>query len=695
MNKKKLKLKKELGIFSVFAIATGTTLSSGFFLLPGLAAQQGQTAIVIAYLIAILPLIPAIFSIIELSTAMPKAGGVYYFLDRTMGPVMGTIGGLGTWLSLIMKVSFALVGMSAYLKFFLPTVNPKPIAIIIAVILSFVNLFGSKKSGSLQILMVFILLGIVGIFIGGGLPKTDFSFISTIFKVKPDNIIATAGLVYVSYIGITKVASLSEEIQNPGRNLPLGIFLSLIVTLFIYIVGISIMLGVLPLEELMNSLTPAALAADKIAGRTGAIVISVAALLSFVSVANSGILSASRYPLAMSRDQIFPNFFGKLNKFSVPHLSLFFSLFIILSIIIFLNPMQIAKLAGSFQLMVFALVCLATIVMRESGLEAYDPTFKSPLYPYMQIIGIFSPFILIIKMGWLPAFFALFLGIFSILWYKHFAKDKINRNGAIFHIFQRLGEHKYDGLESELRSILKDKDPVEEDNLEKIIANAQIIDIKGKGKFTKSIKQLSVDVSKYIDIKSEELYTTIIEETKIGATPVSKGIALPHYRTDKVVKPILIIMRCKKGMEIDVENPQHKNDFLDMTVYALFFLISPLKNPSRHLRILARIANLVEQKDFSTKWLNAKNTEQLKQILLGKENFLSLKINSNTKTKYFINKKIKDLKLPGDTLLTMVIRDKKLLIPKGNTELKEGDKITVIGAEESIIKIKEGKFEHT
>ena len=112
---KKKRFKKELGLFDVYAVATGTTLSAGFFLLPGLAAQEAGSALVLAYLLAALPMVPAMFSVVELATAMPRAGGVYYFLDRSLGPMVGTIGGLGTWLALMLKVAFALVGMGAYL----------------------------------------------------------------------------------------------------------------------------------------------------------------------------------------------------------------------------------------------------------------------------------------------------------------------------------------------------------------------------------------------------------------------------------------------------------------------------------------------------------------------------------------------------------------------------------------------------
>ena len=87
------RLAKELGLWNVYAIATGATLGSGFFLLPGLAAAGAGAAMPLSYLLAGLIVVPGLLSMVELATAMPRAGGVYFFLDRSMGPLMGTIGG--------------------------------------------------------------------------------------------------------------------------------------------------------------------------------------------------------------------------------------------------------------------------------------------------------------------------------------------------------------------------------------------------------------------------------------------------------------------------------------------------------------------------------------------------------------------------------------------------------------------------
>jgi amino acid transporter len=110
------RLKKQLRLFDVYVICTGAMFSSGFFLLPGIAAARAGPSVVLAYLISGLLIVPAMLSQAELATAMPRAGGAYYFLDRTLGPLMGTVGGIGTWFALMLKSAFALIGMGAYIS---------------------------------------------------------------------------------------------------------------------------------------------------------------------------------------------------------------------------------------------------------------------------------------------------------------------------------------------------------------------------------------------------------------------------------------------------------------------------------------------------------------------------------------------------------------------------------------------------
>ena len=106
-------LKKDLGLVDVFAIAAGAMISSGLFVLPGIAFQKAGPAMILSYVLAGLLVIPAMLSKAELATAMPKAGGSYFFVERSLGPLLGTVAGLLSWFSLALKAAFALVGIGA------------------------------------------------------------------------------------------------------------------------------------------------------------------------------------------------------------------------------------------------------------------------------------------------------------------------------------------------------------------------------------------------------------------------------------------------------------------------------------------------------------------------------------------------------------------------------------------------------
>src|SRR5690554_2959571 len=168
------RLNKELGLFDVFAISTGAMFSSGFFLLPGLASQYTGPSVFVAYLVAGILIIPAMFSIAEVSTALPRSGGAYFFLDRSLGPLMGTIGGLGTYFALMFKTAFAIIGIGAYAAFFWD-VPVKTIAIAATFLFMGLNLVGAKKTSGLQNIFVIFLLVVLGTFIVDGLYNIFFT----------------------------------------------------------------------------------------------------------------------------------------------------------------------------------------------------------------------------------------------------------------------------------------------------------------------------------------------------------------------------------------------------------------------------------------------------------------------------------------------------------------------------------------
>ena len=677
------RLKREIGLLGVYAIATGTTLSAGFFLLPGLAAEQAGAAIVLAYIVAATPLVPAMFSIIELATAMPRAGGVYYFLDRSLGPWMGTLGGIGTWLALVLKVSFALVGMGAYIALYVPELPMIPVAVTIAVGLGILNLLGAQKSGGFQMALVLGLLMILGIFIGGGVPSIERARLTAIFEADVQTVLSTAGLVYISYVGVTTVASLSEEVKHPERNLPLGVIFSLITAVLVYALGTSVMVGVLPLEQLVGDLTPAASAAKAVFGDWGAIIISLAALLAFISVANAGMLSASRFPLAMSRDHMMPKLFQHLNTRGAPVQGVLVTMGVIVLILIFLDPTKIAKLASAFQLLMFALVCLAVIVMRESGLASYDSGYHSPLYPWMQLFGMLASCTLIVQMGWLSSLFSLGLILIGTIWYFKFARDKVNRDGAIYHMFERWGQRRHTGLDVELRGILKEKGLRDEDPFEEVAARSLVIDLDRPAEFEDIVRQVSKWLSERVPHTVDEIEKQLLDRTHIGSTPVTHGVGLPHLRIDGIEHCEMVIVRSLPGIHIQFTDPLTGHE-VETQLTAIFFLFSPEHDPSQHLRILAQIARRADDENFLREWHSANDEVELKEALLRDEAFLFLTLRHNHATTDLIGRALRETDFPEGCLVAMLRRGGRMVIPRGDTVLRENDRLTILGNNEGL-----------
>lgn len=683
-------LRKDLSFLGVFSIATGATLSSGLFLLPGIAAAEVGPAIILCYMLAVVPLVPAAFSIVELSTAMPRAGGAYYFLDRSLGPLAGSVGGIGTWLALTLKTSFALIGMGAYVALLIPESHgwgTKLLAVVFALVFGLVNWWGAHKTGAFQIMMVVGLLAILGWFTGVGLPEVKASHFEGFFGSGMESMLATAGLVYISYVGVTKVASISEEVRDPERNLPLGIFVSLGVVLVVYALCTVVMVGVLPLDDFEHSLTPMADAALNIGGRTGEMIVVGAALIAFASVANAGIFSASRYPLAMSRDHLLPTIFRRLNSSEVPSVGIALTVGTIALFLLVLDPLKIAKLASTFQLLMFGLLCFAVIVMRESRIDSYDPGFRSPLYPWMQIFGMIAPLILIGMMGWPPILFSSGLVALGVGWYYWYARDRVTRHGAIYHVFERLGRERFEELDVELRGILKEKGLRAEDPFDEIVARAIVLDYDGQIDYDEIVDRASEALAPRVPSSASDLARGFVEGTRTGATPVSRGVALPHMRIPGISSPEMVLVRSRKGVDIEVGGAA--GHITRERSHAIFFLVSPEEDPARHLRLLANLASHVDEESFLVRWLEARREYELRQIFLSGERYLSLPLRKGTSSQELIGKRLYELDFPEGALIALVHREGKALIPRGSTLLRERDRLLIIGEVEDIAALKD------
>lgn len=698
------KLKKQLGLFDVYAISTGAMFSSGFFLLPGIASAYSGPSVILAYLIGGILVLPAMLSVAELSTALPRAGGPYYFLDRSLGPMVGTVGGLGTWLALIFKSAFALVGMGAYLGLFFD-VQIKPIAITLTLLFMIMNIVGVKKTTRLQNTFVIVLIGILLLFVvqglfelfGIGMQQIAENKLTPFLPFGYNGLLATIGLVFVSYAGLTQIASVAEEVQNPDRNIPLGMILSLLTATLVYVLGVFVMVGVLDPDTLRNDLTPVATAAveffDLFPEPTGLILVVVAAIAAFASTGNAGIMSAARYPLAMARDKLIWKKMASVGRFKTPTVSIVITAALMIGFILLLNVENIAKLASAFMLLIFGLLNLAVIVMRESKIEEYDPGFNSPLYPGLQLAGMLISTLLIIEMGILAIAFTGLMTVACVGWYFYYAYANIQRQGAIYHVHARLGERRYRGLETEMRDILREKGLRDEDPYEKIVARSVVIDEKrGDLSYHTIIRQVSEQLAPRFHIESESLSNLFIEAQEAGTIPLGRGVVINHIRIDRERPTEMALVRIPKSIKLKTKgyHPLNKNgQSRSEKICAIFFLVSSESNSGQHLRTLSHLAEMVDNPTFLERWKEAKHEGELREVLLRDERFINITVSMNNDTRKMVGHKIKEIELPGESLVAIIKRDGDLTIPHGDTIIKEGDQLSIIGEKEDIQMIKQ------
>lgn len=430
-------LKRGMGIGMVCAMACGAMLA-GLFILPAYVILMTGYSAVLVFLTAGLLYVPSALSKAEMATALPESGGDYVFIDRALGPLVGTISGLGTWLTLVLKTALALAGLGYYLVVISPVFDGYTtlVPLVLTVALVGINVLGITHSGYLQCLLVMLAVGVLGGFVILGLPSLSAAPPEDFFEDGPLGFLSATAFVIVSYAGLTKVVSAAEEIQDPERVIPLGIVLSLVGMTILYTLVVAITLGVVPLEEIgdgpyLNA--PIAQPAKILGGYVGELVLSGVAILGLVSMANAGIMAASRYPFAMARYRQFPGFmFHVTPGASTPVYSILVTGGLLVGSLLFLPVMELAKLGSTFLLIVFFLVNAAPIVFREADIEWYQPSYEAPFYPYLQVSGMVACASLIFFMGLFGILSALGLGGVGVLWYWAYVRQHVNRSGVLF-----------------------------------------------------------------------------------------------------------------------------------------------------------------------------------------------------------------------------------------------------------------------
>ncbi len=606
-------LRRELTLLDVFCIATGAMISSGLFVLPGIAFAKAGPAVVLAYLLAGVLIIPTLLSKAELATAMPKAGGTYFYIERSLGAAFGTIGGMASWLSLSLKSAFALVGMGSFAALLLPDISVwqiKAIAGGLCIIFMLINLVGARHAGRFQSVLVIGLLATIAYYLAVGLPEVDVARFAPFMTKGSGALFATAGLVFVSFGGLTKVAGVAEEVKNPGRNVPLAMFLAFGVVTTLYVLATFTTVGVLDPDLLAGSRTPLSTAASAVAGAPGLIILTIAALIAFTTTGNAGILAASRTPLAMSRDRLLPSMLGRVNKrYGTPHVAILLTAVFMISVIAFLDLETLIKTASTMMILLFLLVNVSVIMMRESRVQGYRPTFRSPLYPWIQIAAILVYAFLLFEMGAIPLAIAGGFFLVSLLWYFLYTGIHETRDSALIQIVQRITSRELatSTLETELREILQERDSIVEDRFDSLIKASTVIDIDQAEGVNAFFGRISKILGIQLKMEAGDVLELLKRREAESTTALRPGLAIPHIVVDGEGVFSILLARSKPGISFDDEMPP---------VHAVFVLMGSRDERNYHLRALMHIAQISQAPDFDDRWANARSPEELRNIIL-------------------------------------------------------------------------------
>ncbi len=421
-------LARDLGFLEAYTLGLGTMIGAGIFVLPGIVAGRAGPASMVSFLIGGAVALLAALSLSELATGMPKAGGSYYYVNRALGGLFGSIVGWGMWAGLMFATAFYMLGFGQYLAGLHPIFPIIASALAMGALLTLVNYRGVKETGSLQNVIVILLVVLIIGFIAFGLAAIDPTLLDPFAPEGWGAVGLTAGTVFVTFIGFEVIATSAEEIKNPGRNLPLSMIAAVVTPTILYVLVMLVSTGVLPVDVLEASNIPVADVAGEYLGAIGSLAMIIGAVLATVSSANASILSAARVNFAMGRDKLLSEWLNQIHSnYRTPYRAILATGAVILLLIAGPLPIDtLADVAAFSFLVTYALVHVAVIVLRRAEPEDYDPDFRipGPLYPAVPIIGGLACISVMIQMRTVVQLIGLGIVGVGVVWYLAYARDR-------------------------------------------------------------------------------------------------------------------------------------------------------------------------------------------------------------------------------------------------------------------------------
>ncbi|UHQ95100.1 APC family permease [Haloterrigena alkaliphila] len=310
-------LSSSIGIVGVLALLVGNAISVPIFVLPGPLAGTAGPALILAIILAAVPASFVVLYNAVLGSAMPVAGGLYVYISRLTAPYWGflvpfTIP-LVAWASLLITAT----GFAEYTQIFFDA----PSTLLVYILLTFVlivNLIGLRLVAQVQLVFFAGLVIALLTFIVPGASAVDTANYAPFFPDYGAFGLAVVALFY-PFLGFGLLVELGEEIDNPGRTIPLVLGLGIGIVALFYVALIAVLVGVVPYTQL-GSEADLALAASRFLPWWGEYIVAAGAVFAVVTTVNTTLLVFSRTLMRASRDGILPASLSRIHpRFDTPY----------------------------------------------------------------------------------------------------------------------------------------------------------------------------------------------------------------------------------------------------------------------------------------------------------------------------------------------------------------------------------------
>jgi len=417
-----VRLSREMRLIDVTMIGVGAMIGAGIFVLTGIAAGVAGPALLIVFLLNGLVALLTAMAYAELGGAVHGAGGGYLWIKASLPDPSGFLSGWMDWFAHAVACSLYALGFGAYFKELLSVAGVSeiqtavfPLEIWLAVgaclLFTIINYRGASETGKAGNVVTLGKITVIGVFITAGMwamvnrPGWQGSF-DPFFLHGWGGILGAMGLTFIAFEGYEIIAQTSEEVDDPKRNVPRAVFLSLLIVVPIYLLVALVSIGAVVPPEGM-AITDYLGEAKEIALVTaadqfmvgGGILLLVGGLLSTVSALNATIYSSSRVAFAMARDASLPRMVARVHATrGTPHVAILFSAILIIGMAVALPIEDVAAAASVMFLLLFGGVNVALIRLRKLRPDL-DRGFRVPFVPFTPILAILAMLVIAVFMA--------------------------------------------------------------------------------------------------------------------------------------------------------------------------------------------------------------------------------------------------------------------------------------------------------